>query len=83
VAVPNKRFHYRYVAAELQWDCSALLPKNDVDNMVALWRGGTYIKNLDPAAANKFYRALVWRNLNMPYAKDTDRYRWFLSDEPR
>lgn len=79
---PNRRFHYRYIAADLLWKCAEVLPNNDPETMHALWTGGSYLKLRDPAAANRFYRALVWRNLNMPYAQRADRLRWFPQDPP-
>lgn len=81
--VPYKRFHYRYVAADLMWQCAALLPNDDVDTMRALWTGGMYIQLRDPQAANRFYRSLVWRNPNMPYAQQADRRRWFPPEPPQ
>ena len=80
---PDRRFHYRYVAADLMWQAAQMLPNNDVDTMYALYTGGSYLKTRDPLAANKFYRALVWRNLNMPYAKEADKLRWFPEGPPK
>ncbi|MCC6796483.1 MAG: hypothetical protein IT366_15290 [Candidatus Hydrogenedentes bacterium] len=79
---PNQRFHYRYVAADLMWQAAQNLPDNDVETLRALYTGGSYLKNRDPKAANKFYRSLVWRNLNMPYAQEADRLRWFPENPP-
>lgn len=79
---PNKRFHYRYTAADLMWQCAAQLPKNDPLSLRALYWGGTYLKHRDPQAANKFYKAMVIRNWSMPYAQMADKLRWFPEEEP-
>ncbi|NUM56495.1 MAG: hypothetical protein HUU46_22920 [Candidatus Hydrogenedentes bacterium] len=80
---PNHRFHYRYTAAELMWQSALNLPDNDIETMRALYTGGKYLLSMDDyRAANKFYRSLVWRNLNMPYAQLADRTRWFPEKPP-
>jgi len=79
---PDKRFHYRYTAADLMWQAAQLLPNDDIETMRALYTGGQYLAKRDPVAANKFYRALVWRNLNMPYAQTADTLRWFPEAPP-
>jgi hypothetical protein len=79
---PSARFHYRYVAANLMWDAAAHLPNNDTTTMRALYLGGLYLKDRDPEFAEKFYRELVRRNPNMPYAKETAKKRWFLGAPP-
>lgn len=80
---PNHRFHYRYTAADLMWQSALNLPDNDIETMRALYTGGKYLLSMDDyRAANKFYRSLVWRNLNMPYAQLADRQRWFPNNPP-
>jgi len=76
-AEPNKRFHYRYKAADLMWDAASLLPNNDPLTAEALYWGGVFIKNRDPKAADRFYRALVRRNPNLEIAQQADKLRWF------
>ncbi|NIA21576.1 MAG: hypothetical protein GWP05_06345, partial [Anaerolineaceae bacterium] len=79
---PTKRYHYRYVAANLMWDCAALLPDNDPLLARALWEGGTWIKNRDPQAADRFYKALVLRCRKLPVSAEADRKRWFPAEGP-
>lgn len=74
---PGKRFHYRYQAADLMWECAALLPNNDTLTAEALYQGGTYLMNRDPEAADRFYKALVRRNPNLAIARQADKLRWF------
>ncbi len=79
---PDKRFHYRYVASGLMWQAAQYLPDNDLKCASALYWGGAYLQNRDPQAADKFYKALVWRNLNLPYAQRADKLRWFPPEPP-
>ncbi len=73
----NKRFHYRYVAANLMWECANMLPNNNVLAAEALYRGGTWLKVRDPEAADLFYKALVRRHPNLLIARQADILRWF------
>ncbi len=79
---PDKRFHYRYTASELMWNAAQFLPDNDLKCASALYWGGVYLEDRDPQAADKFYKALVWRNLNLPYAQTADQKRWFPNEPP-
>ncbi|MBX7259899.1 MAG: hypothetical protein K1Y02_26330, partial [Candidatus Hydrogenedentes bacterium] len=82
VPSPNKRFHYRYTAADLMWQCAAQLPKNDPLSLRALYWGGTYLKLRDPEAADRFYKAMVMRNWSMPFAQQANKLHWFPIEEP-
>ena len=75
--VPDKRFHYRYVASDLFWKAAALLPDNDEHTARMLFEGGTCLKDRDPESADKFYKALVRRCGNLSIGKQADRQRWF------
>ncbi len=75
--LPNRRYHYKWRAADLMWECAQLLPKNDELLAQALWYGGTYIAIDDPQGGDKFYKALVRRCGKLPVGKDADRRRWF------
>lgn len=74
---PNRRFHYKWNAADLMWECAQLLPNNDELLAQALWYGGTYIASEDPKGADKFYKALVRRCGSLPIGKDAEKRRWF------
>jgi len=73
----DKRFHYRYVAADVMWECAELMPGNDVLGAEALYLGGTFLKRRDPEAADRFYKALVQRHPNLLIAQQADKLRWF------
>lgn len=79
---PDKRFHYRYVASDLMWECAKLLPDNDPLLAQALYQGGTLIENRDPKSADKFYKALVRRCPKLPIGQEADRLRWFPKTPP-
>jgi hypothetical protein len=55
---PSKRFHYRYVAADLAWEAAQLLPDGD-EKAGMLATAGNWIKGRDPKAAYRFYKELV------------------------
>ena len=74
---PKERFHYRYYAAELMWECASLLPDNQELTAKALYYGGTFIADRDPEAADRFYKALVRRCRKLPVAQRADLLRWF------
>lgn len=74
---PPHRFHYRYQAADLMWQCGELLPNNDVLAAHALYLGGLYLEKRDRKSADKFYKALVRRNPNLLIAQQADKLRWF------
>jgi tetratricopeptide (TPR) repeat protein len=76
-AKPNKRFHYRYVAAGLMWEAAQLMPDNDPLTATALYEGGSFLQNRDPKAADRFYKALVRRNPNLAVAQQANKLRWF------
>ena len=76
-AVPYKRYHYRYVAADMMWRCAQMLPNNDPLCAEALYLGGTYLQNRDPLSADKFYKALVRRNPNFAIAQEAIKLKWF------
>ncbi|TDU72892.1 hypothetical protein EI77_01358 [Prosthecobacter fusiformis] len=73
----DKRFHYRYVAAEMAWQAAALMPDDDPKTAEVLCIAGNWLQNRDPKAADRFYKALVRRNPNVPLAQQADKKRWF------
>lgn len=76
---PNieKRFHYRYVAAELAWQASQLLPDNSQELARWLCESGTWLKTRDPQFADRFYKALVNRCRRTKLGQLADKKRWF------
>ena len=76
-ADPEKRFHYRWRAAALAWEAAQLMPDNSDETALVLCTGGTWLKNLDPQAADKFYKALVNRCRKTAIGDQADKMRWF------
>ena len=74
---PSKRFHYRYVAADLAWEAAVLMPDGDPKTAALLCEAGGWIKFADPKAADRFYKALVRRCGDTELGKQADKLRWF------
>ncbi len=74
---PDKRWHYRFKAAELMWKSAELLPDNDELKARALCRGGTYLKVIDKERANKFYKELIKTCGSTALAKQAHKIHWF------
>jgi tetratricopeptide (TPR) repeat protein len=74
---PNARFHYRYVAASHAWQATQLMPDRSADTAYKLCLAGSWLKDGDPQAADRFYKALVNRCGNTELGKEADRIRWF------
>lgn len=66
-----------FAAANLAWEAAALMPDHSADTANVLGIAGTWIKYLDPKAADRFYKAMIWRNWSTPLAREADRKRWF------
>ena len=76
-AEPDKRFHYRYQAAELAWEAAKLLPNNSDETARILCTAGSWLKYRDPDAADRFYKALVRRCRKTEIGTKADELRWF------
>jgi hypothetical protein len=74
-----RRFHYRYVAADLAWRAAGMLPDGDPLTSEVLWRAGRWLAPRDPKAADRFYKALVRRCGDTPLGEAARRARWLPS----
>jgi len=74
---PEKRFHYRYVAAAIAMKAASLMLDNSDETANVLCTAGDWLKNRDPKAATVFYRALVRRCPKTVLGAEADRQRWF------
>ena len=74
---PEERFHYRYRAAALAFEAAKLMPNNSDDTARVLCRAGTWLKYLNPKAADVYYKALVRRCRKTAIGDQADRMRWF------
>lgn len=75
-AQPWKRFHYRYRAADLAWDAAEILPDGAARKAEILATGGNWIAKLEPAAADRFYKALVRCCGATELGRAADERRW-------
>ena len=76
-AEPDKRFHYRYQAAELAWRAAQGMPDEADETARVLCTAGAWLKYRDPVAADRFYKALVRRCGHTAIGRQADRMRWF------
>jgi hypothetical protein len=74
---PDKRFHYRYRAAELARKAAALLPDGSEDKARYLATAGTWLKARDPEAARPFFKALVDCCSQTKLGQEARRVKWF------
>jgi hypothetical protein len=74
---PDRRFHYRYLAADLAWEAAALMPDQSGPTSKVLAIAGTWLKNIAPKEAERFYKALVRRCSKTPLGKEAQNRRWF------
>lgn len=74
---PDRRWHYRYKAAELGWQAASVLPDDDDRTATILTTAGGWLKYRDPEAANRFYQALVRRCPNTDLGRRAAELRWF------
>lgn len=79
---PEKRFHYRYRAAELAWWAASLLPNDSDETARILQTAGGWLKARDPQAANPFYQALVIRCGGTALGRAAAAAHWFPRPTP-
>jgi len=75
--VPEKRFHYRYTAADYAWQAAELMPNNSDETARVLCIAGSWLKVRDPQAADRFYKTLVLRCRKTKLGQEADKLRWF------
>ncbi len=75
--VPERRFHYRYIAVELAWEAADLLPDERDQTARVLCIAGSWLAAKEPKAADRFYKALVRRCGTTQLGKEADKLRWF------
>ena len=80
IAIPAKRFSYRYRAADLAWWASSLLPNDNDETAMMLATAGGWLKSRDPLEADRFYRALVIRCGRTKLGRAAAALRWFPPD---
>ena len=74
---PDKRYHYRYRAAELIWEATRTLPEQDPLASALLCEAGSWLAVEDLDFADRFYKATVNRSWGSPLSVAADQLRWF------
>ena len=74
---PSKRWHYRYLAADLAWQAAELMPDEADETARVLCEAGSWLKARGPQAAQRFYKALVRRCGKTELGREAQRLRWF------
>lgn len=74
---PDKRFHYRYRAADLARQAAALLPDGSDQKARYLATAGTWLKARDPEAARPFLKALLDCCSATKLGQAAQRVQWF------
>ena len=70
VAVPDKRFHYRYVAAELAAQSAELWPQNSQAYAASLCAATTWLINREPQIAQQYYQRYLQHGAYVPWGAD-------------
>jgi hypothetical protein len=68
--VPDKRFHYRYIAAELAAKSAELWPQNSQAYAASLCAATTWLINRDPDVAQQYYRQYLKHGAYVPWGAD-------------
>lgn len=77
-AVLEERFHYRYVAADMAWKAVDLLGSVAPETRAEyLYAAGSWLKNRDPEAADRFYKRIVSTCRGTELAKEAELRGWF------
>jgi tetratricopeptide (TPR) repeat protein len=74
---PDKRFHYRYRAAELARKAAGLLPDGSDQKARYLATAGTWLKARDPEAARPFLKTLLDCCSETKLGQEAQRAKWF------
>ncbi len=75
--VPERRWHYRWIATAHAWDAAAMLPDESDFTAAVLCTAGSWIKVQDPRGADRFYKALVRRCGTTDLGRVANKRRWF------
>ncbi len=76
---PNKRFHYRYQAANLAWEAAQLMPDQNEQTAVVLNRAGSWLKDRDDQAADRFLQAIERRCSQTETGRRVVEKHWFVA----
>lgn len=72
------RSHSIYVAADLGWRAAALMPDDDDHTAEVLNTAGSWLKNRDEKAADRFYQAIERRCSKTALGREAIKRHWFV-----
>jgi hypothetical protein len=78
---PTRRYHYRWVAADLAWRAAGLMGDGTEELADVLNTGGGWIKDQDDKGADKFVQAIERRCPHTDIGKAESVKHWFVSDQ--
>lgn len=78
---PEKRFHYRHVAAGLAWKAAGLLPDQSEITADVLNTAGGWLKGRYPKEADRFIQAIERRCYKTEIGKEAGKKHWFVEME--
>ena len=70
------KWHHLYEAADHAWRACELLPDGADETALKLCTAGNWLMYRDPAAADRFYKALVNRCGQTELGRRADKLRW-------
>ncbi len=82
VPTPDRRFHYRYRAADLAWAAAERMPDQSEQTALVLATAGNWVKNRDSKAADRFYKALVSRCGKTELGRQASAKHWLPEVKP-
>jgi hypothetical protein len=74
---PDRRFHYRYIAADHAWAAAQLLPDESDLKAQVLHQAGRWLMAQDAPAAQRFYQSLVRDCGTTKLGREARRRKWF------
>jgi hypothetical protein len=77
---PDKRYHYRFVAAALAMHAAALLPDNTEELADVINMAGNWIKNSDGKLGNEYFQVIDRRRSKTKIGAEASAAHWFIDD---
>jgi hypothetical protein len=75
------RYHADYIAADLAWRAAQLMPDNDEQTATVLNTAGSWLKNGDDKAADRFYQAIERRCAKTKLGQEAIKRHWFVGTD--
>jgi hypothetical protein len=79
---PDKRYHYRYVAAALAMRAATLLPDNTEELADVVNTAGNWIKNQDEKLGDRYFQVIDRRCAKTTIGAQASAAHWFIDSAP-